>query len=232
MAMGKGVFLAAALVGFGGLAISVWASRQTVSVPASLTDPAMIAAPSGARPSKDPAQVLAKGRDLLKRMQEDNRPKSVKEALKEALKQGLITKDEVAESKRDLELLWHGDAAHSEEAGKLFHSIVDAEEQGKKVQQQAIQQAVADDADGRSAYAARLERNFLSGGFDITVKVSGPKATTLTLRYVLFNRPAIYNLTTDANGKETDLLSTCRKLGFKKLVFSDGYEKTWTYSLD
>jgi len=49
----------------------------------------MIAAPSGARPSKDPAQVLAKGRDLLKRMQEDNRPKSVKEALKEALKQGL-----------------------------------------------------------------------------------------------------------------------------------------------
>jgi hypothetical protein len=162
-----------------------------------------------------------------KRMAESNRPKAVKESLK----QPLITKQEVQQAQAALSLVVHTDAKYAPQAQKLLDLIWNDEEEGRRATQAAAAKAVADDVDGRKAYAKELERNFLSGGFDVTVNASGPKANILTLRFVLFSRPTIYNLVTDANGKETDFPDKCRKMGFAKIVFTDGYDKTWTYAL-
>jgi hypothetical protein len=176
---------------------------------------------------KDPDQILRRGKVLLRRMTEANRPKSLRDSLKE----GLIEKSEIYEVRSELEYLKGNDGIHQAEASKILDGITKAENDGEKAMQAALAKAVADDSDSRTSYAKEIERSFLQAGYDVSVAVSGPKATILRLRYVLFSRPLVYKLTTDSYGKETGLLDTCRKLGFQKIIFTDGYEKTWSYSL-
>jgi hypothetical protein len=120
-----------------------------------------------------------------KRMAESNRPKPVKESLK----QPLITKDEVQYARVALSLIVHTDTKYAAQAQKLLDLIWNDEEEGERAMEAAAAKAVADDADGRKTYAKELERNFLSGGFDVTVSTSGPKATILTLRFCCLADP-------------------------------------------
>jgi hypothetical protein len=182
-------------------------------------------AASGPQPA-DSAKIIAHARDLLARMTAANRPKRPKEALK----QPLIERSEVEHTKADLLTVEVTQPAHAAEAKKLSEAIEKEEAEGRRSMQAAIQRAVADDVDGRKAYARQAEDRFLRGGFDITVTASGPKATILTLKYVLFSRPAVYNLV-NTDGHESDFISACRKLGFTKVVFTDGFDKTWTIPL-
>ena len=62
---------------------------------------------------------------------------------------------------------------------------------------------------------------------DMYVRTSGPGNTTITFRYVLMSRPMVYNLVNDAG-----FMAKLRSLGFKKAVFTDGYDETWTQVVD
>lgn len=78
----------------------------------------------------------------------------------------------------------------------------------------------------REAYANRLEANYLDNGMDVHVRVQGKKKDSITLKYVLFSRPAVHKIHQD--GK---LLEEMRQLGFRKAVLADGYDTSWTFDL-
>jgi hypothetical protein len=40
------------------------------------------------------------------------------------------------------------------------------------------------------------------------------------------SRPLVYKM-----ANETDFLESLEKIGFKKVIFSDGYNYSWTYNL-
>lgn len=58
------------------------------------------------------------------------------------------------------------------------------------------------------------------------VKVKGKNSDILEIKYVLMSRPLVYKLAND--GK---VYQTAKEWGFKKIVFSDGYDSSWTYDL-
>jgi hypothetical protein len=168
-----------------------------VSAPANVGDKSYLAVP--------PAQIIGQGRALDKRMAESNRPKPTAESLKTPL----ITKAEVEQNREALRSI-EKTASEYAEAQKLLGSLDRREEEGKRAMEAAIAKAAADDAQGRKEHAKLAERLFLNAGYDITVSTSGPKATTITLKYILLNRPVAHVLLTDGNGKESDFVDNCR----------------------
>lgn len=85
---------------------------------------------------------------------------------------------------------------------------------------------VANDAAGRIAWANETEHKFLSQGQDYRIEAFGPKATSLRIKWVLIGRPYVYKAM-----NEGDLAGNLRKRGFKKVIFTDGYDAAWTYDL-
>lgn len=90
----------------------------------------------------------------------------------------------------------------------------------------AAQMRIANNVAARTSFADQLERTYLGKGMDVTVRTSGSKKTTLTLSYVLMGRPTVYQL-----GNDEDFLSSLRGIGFKMIVFTDGYDSTWKLDL-
>lgn len=87
-------------------------------------------------------------------------------------------------------------------------------------------QAAAEQLSQRRAFAPILEDLYLKSGRDVHVSVEGPDSTTLHLTYVLMSRPMAYNMSND-----TDLVDGWRKMGFRKVIFDDGYDHTWVTTL-
>jgi len=78
----------------------------------------------------------------------------------------------------------------------------------------------------RQEYSDRLERNYLDKGMDVYVRLNGKFKDSISIKYVLLSRPAVYKIQKD--GK---LLDEMRQLGFKKAVFIDGMDTTYTFNL-
>lgn len=90
----------------------------------------------------------------------------------------------------------------------------------------AAAQEVADNDTGRQSYASTLEQTYLKNGMDVTVRTSGAKGSTLTIKYMLLGRPDVYQLVNDDS-----FLPTLKGLGFRRVVFTDGYDATWSYDI-
>ena len=61
---------------------------------------------------------------------------------------------------------------------------------------------------------------------DISVTTMGDRHSTLYMKYVLMSRPTVYNMINDH-----ELLATLRGFGFKTVIFSDGFDSVWQYSI-
>ena len=107
-------------------------------------------------------------------------------------------------------------ALEHKEAQKL-RSKVDAlvKEQDEKMQLQS-----------REAFVDFAERHFLDAGFDMHVSLSGQNKTTVTFKYVLMSRPTVYQITKDGG-----FMDQLRSRGFRKVIFTDGYDESWTVGL-
>jgi hypothetical protein len=92
--------------------------------------------------------------------------------------------------------------------------------------QAAITKQIANDSQSRVDYAAAAEIRYLKDSMDVTVRASGAKKTTLTLTYVLMGRPTVFNMVNDAN-----FVSIINGLGFKTVIFSDGFNSSWRYGI-
>jgi hypothetical protein len=93
-------------------------------------------------------------------------------------------------------------------------------------------------------YGSELEHKLLVQGMDTTVRVQGKNNTSIRIQYVLMSRPLVYALThPDAQAEadrdqghvwksltedRPDFLAALRSQGFKEVIFTDGYEHTWS----
>ena len=78
----------------------------------------------------------------------------------------------------------------------------------------------------RLVFARLLEKKYLEEGYDVEIIVEGKNKDILKFKYVLMSRPLIHKIT-----NETGFLETAKKLEFKKVVFTDGFNHSWTYNL-
>ena len=78
----------------------------------------------------------------------------------------------------------------------------------------------------RLIYGPGLENLFLDKGYDITVKITGKDATTLRIKWILTSRVLVHQISKDQN-----LIQSWRQLGFKKVIFTDGYRSNWEMTL-
>jgi hypothetical protein len=74
----------------------------------------------------------------------------------------------------------------------------------------------------RKSYAANLEDSYLKQGQDFHIRTEGQDATTLRIQWVLIGRPFVYNAINNP-----EIMGTWRLMGFKTVVFTDGYNNTW-----
>ena len=100
------------------------------------------------------------------------------------------------------------------------------QEQGRAAEERAEKQRIANDFGSRIGYASTAEANFLKSGMDISVTTMGDRHSTLYMKYVLMSRPTVYNMINDH-----ELLATLRGFGFKTVIFSDGFDSVWQYSI-
>jgi hypothetical protein len=78
----------------------------------------------------------------------------------------------------------------------------------------------------RDAAAKKMEETFLDGGYNVDVNATGADHTTLRIKYVLASKVFVHQME-----KVPDFFENARKLGFKKVVLTDGYDSSWTWTL-
>jgi len=78
----------------------------------------------------------------------------------------------------------------------------------------------------RTIYASASEEIFVKGGMDVKVSATGTKKDQLRLKYVLMSKPLVYKFQ-----NEVKLPEQARAIGFKKIIYSDGYNESWNVDL-
>lgn len=78
----------------------------------------------------------------------------------------------------------------------------------------------------RILYASSAEEIFIKNGMDIKVSALGKNNDQLRLKYVLMSKPLVYKFQ-----NEMKLDEQARVFDFKKIIYTDGYESTWTEAL-
>jgi len=78
----------------------------------------------------------------------------------------------------------------------------------------------------REAHASALEEVFISTGMDARVSAIGSNKSTLRIKFVLMSQPLVYKL------QQEGLVSLrAKELDFKKVIYTDGYDNSWTVDL-
>ena len=83
------------------------------------------------------------------------------------------------------------------------------------------------DIEARKEFAKQIEAKYLNKGMDVYVTVTGRDYTTLKLKYVLFSRSLVHKIMNSAG-----FVTTLKSLGFKRVIFTDGYDDTWSYTIE
>ncbi len=84
----------------------------------------------------------------------------------------------------------------------------------------------------REALAQKYETAMLDGGFDVRVRLSGPRKDRMTITYVLFNRAWAHQITGGGSMAKDSFLGGMQDIGFKRVTFSDGFGESYYYDLD
>nr|AAX24151.1 hypothetical protein [Xanthomonas campestris pv. vitians] len=178
----------------------------------STTDSSSNAAPpvSVAPAKPDPAALLAQSKTTV-----DEIESRLKENA-EKLKKYYSTTDQVKEATSDLIKLAVVKGLYRESKVK--------EEKGLGSRADSLITKVSQQQ--RSLYASTAEEIFVKNGMDVKVTASGAKKDQLRLRYVLMSQPLVYKFQ-----NEMKINDQARVFGFKKIIYSDGYDETWTVDL-
>lgn len=79
----------------------------------------------------------------------------------------------------------------------------------------------------REQWAEAYELGLLNEGLDVDVTLSGKFRTNVKIRWVLLSRASVQQIVDDGT-----FLANLETIGFEKVVFSDGYYESWTYTLE
>lgn len=78
----------------------------------------------------------------------------------------------------------------------------------------------------RMIYASATEEIFIKEGMDVKVIASGTKKDQLQLKYILMSQPLVYRF-----HNEVKISEQAKAFGFKKILYSNGHDKTWAVDL-
>lgn len=192
-------------------AISRGCSGSSSTSTSESNTPINAAQPAPAEPVKvDPAAVLSESKKTVNEIEARLKDNT------ERLKKFYGTTDQVKESTGDLIKLavvkgLYAESSIKEEKNLSSHADLLI----AKVSQQQ-----------RALYASTAEEIFVKNGMDIRVSASGTKKDQLRLKYVLMSKPLVYKFQNEMKFNEQ-----ARVFGFKKIIYSDGYDETWTVDL-
>lgn len=183
-------------------------SSTSTSTPTASSNAAQ---PAPAAPTKpDPAALLAESKRTV-----DGIESRIKENA-EKLKKYYGTVDQLKEATADLIKLAVVKGLYEESSVKEEKSLSGrADSLIAKVAQQQ-----------RAIYASTAEEIFVKNGMDVEVSASGSKKDQLRLKYVLMSQPLVYKFQ-----NEMKINEQARVFGFKKIIYTDGYDETWTVDL-
>ena len=164
-----------------------------------------------AAPAKtDPATVFAEAKRTVEEI--EARLKSNADRLKKYYG----TTDQVKQATADVIRLAAVKGLYGKSSVKEEKGLSDrAESLANKVMQQQ-----------RVIYASAAEEIFVKSGMDVKVSAAGKNKDQLRLRYVLMSQPLVYKFQ-----NEMKLDQQAKAIGFKKLIYTDGYDETWTIDL-
>lgn len=132
------------------------------------------------------------------------------------------------DARRHLEALKRQIKKLDEEAQKLLQEVDNREKDLKKYKEVMQKAARNSMVKKREAMAKAMDRDFLSKGFDVKIKLDGSDKTVMKMDCVLFNRPMIFALI-----DKSDLLRDLRDAGFEEVIFTNKSIKfTWDIDLN
>lgn len=116
--------------------------------------------------------------------------------------------------------------AQRADTGAFRAKVLAARRQVVVLDQRVAADLARGQVDARKRLADKIERDYLAKGRDVHVNATGTKSTTLRLEYVLFGRPDAYQIQNDR-----EILGNLRSLGFRKIVITDGFDETYTITI-
>jgi Tfp pilus assembly protein PilO len=101
-------------------------------------------------------------------------------------------------------------------------AVLAAEKSAKdeKVREAAIERVL------RDQMAKSVENSMLDEGYNVDVSAEGPDHTTLRFKWIFVSKVFAHQLS-----QRSEVFENARKIGFKKIVATDGYDETWTWKL-
>lgn len=77
----------------------------------------------------------------------------------------------------------------------------------------------------RKDFASSLEQSFTENRMNTDVFAEGPKNTILRIKWVLASK------VTANDFSKSGIIEKARKVGFTKIIFTDGYDSSWSWTL-
>lgn len=189
-----------------------------------LIDPGTKSKDSAKLPETPPAEV--KVEDPFLKMTDAEHLEAARKAL---LENYVPNKDpmktqwgNVAEARKQLDAI-KADSKEFTESRKLTSEVERREKEIEKVSRVVANKLMVKQ---REEISKTLETEYLKKGMDVHIRLSGTNKTVMRLEYILMSRPLVYKI-----ANETDFLESMEKIGFKKVIFSDGYNYSWSYNL-
>lgn len=84
----------------------------------------------------------------------------------------------------------------------------------------------------REQLAVNIERTMLESGMDVRVTLSGKHKDHVRFKWVLMSRPLVHQMTDGGSMNPGALLRNLQDAGFRKVVFADGYNESFSYALE
>lgn len=102
--------------------------------------------------------------------------------------------------------------------------IKQRQEQEKRRKKEAAQQG----EQLRILYAKNLENNLLRNDFNVDVIAFGPQHTKLKMKWIGVNKSLAFRFTEE----QQDMLRQMKNEGFTTFTMTDGYDDSWTWTLN
>jgi hypothetical protein len=106
----------------------------------------------------------------------------------------------------------------------LYEKSENKEEKSLSVRATSLISSVGEQQ--REIYASVLTESFVKNGMDVKISATGAKKDVLRLKFVLMSQPLVYKFQ-----NELKIPEQARSFGFKKVIYTDGYNETWTVDL-
>ncbi len=84
----------------------------------------------------------------------------------------------------------------------------------------------------REGWSQKTDTVFLDNGMNVAISLAGANKDRATLKWALMSRAAAHKLTDGGSMDPSSFLGGLQKIGFRRVTFTDGYDESWSYTLE